>query len=327
MIGPLVPESKKSHPQFVSDSATKRLMRDILSRDYVDVTFDRAPTNARRVLSPSSDALRILSFSNSQPGPVTSMQSYAAAEMILDEEMGFTDTEYSDGADVGVTELYFSLNRMPKSRKISAIKDLLAVLCYRFHLQERVFIVAESLMALDLLSYGAIYAPMNLSQPTASVASVMQGLSCFQYLEQATSVTEEGFGIVFDAPVMWLAAVIVRSCTDWTRILNFLTTLPFLGQLQNARVEKVCQQRPKFKINSNEAEAKTAISPAYGFWLPHGESMSAFMDNFVGRYSKLKDSCRTLEGEAKWEENPMFEAAVQRFLFVESEQILLLPQA
>ena len=255
------------------------------------------------------------------------MQSYAAAEMILDEEMGFIDTDYLGQADTGVTEMYISLNRMPKHRKISAIKDLLAVLCYRFHLQERVFIFAESLMALDLLSYGAINVPMNLSQPTASVASVMEGLSCFQYLKHATSVTEEGFGIMFDAPIMWLAVVIVRSCTDWTRILNFLTTLPFLGQLQHAMVEEVCQRRPKFRINSNEAEAKTAISPEYGFWLPHGESMSAFMNTFVSRYSKLKDSCRTLEGEGKWEENPMFEAAVQRFLFAESEQIHLPPQA
>lgn len=168
------PESKISHPQVVSGDATKRLMRNILSRDYVDVAFDPAPTNARRMLSSSSDALRSLSFSNSQPWPVTPMESYAAAEMILDEEMGFIDTDYSDLADVGVTEMYFSLNRMSKSRRIKAIKNLLAVLCYRFHLQQRVFIVAESLMALGLLSYGAIYAPMNLSQPTASVASVME---------------------------------------------------------------------------------------------------------------------------------------------------------
>ena len=327
LSGPLVPKMKISHPQVVSDSATKRLMRDILSRDYVDITFDCAPTNARRVFSSSSDALRSLSFSNPQPGQATPMQSYAAAEMILDEEMALIDTDFSELADVGVTELYFSLHRMPKCRKMSAIKDLLAILCYRFHLQERVFIVAESLMALGLLSYGAIYAPMNLSQPTASVASVMAGLSCFQYLEQATSVTEEGFGIMFDAPVMWLSIVIVRSCTDWNRILSFLTTIPFLGQLQLARVEKVCQQSPRFIINSKEAEENMAISPEYGFWLPHGESMSAFMKKFVGRYGKLKNSCRTLEGEGKWEENPMLEAALQRFLAVESEQILLPPKA
>lgn len=197
------------------------------------------------------------------------MQAYAAAEMILDEEMGLIDTDYSELGDVGVTELYFSFPRMPKYRKLSAIKNLLAVLFYRFHLQERVFIVAESLMALGLLSYGAIYAPMNLSQPTAAVASVMERLNCFQYLEQATNVNQEGFGIMFDAPVMWLSNVIVRSCTDWTRILNILTTLPFLGQLQLEWVENVCQHSRGFRINPKESKAETAISPEFGFWLPH----------------------------------------------------------
>lgn len=327
LSGPLIPTSKISHPQVFSDSAMKKLMKDILSRDYVDITFDCAPKNARRVLSPTSDAMRSLSFSNSGPGPATPMQEYAAAEMILDQEMGLIDTDYPESGDMGVTEMYFSLPQMPKPGKLSAIKDLLATLCYRFHLQERVFIVAESLMALGLLSYEAIYAPMNLCQPTSSVMSVMRGLSCFQYLEQATSFNDPGFGITFTAPVMWFSIVIVRSCTDWTRILNFLTTLPFLGQLQLERVEQVCQNSCRFKINSKESEAKTVISPEFGFWLPHGESMSAFMNNFVGRYSKLKDSCRALEGESKWEDNPMLEDALQRFLAVESEQILLSPQA
>lgn len=163
LSGPLVPGSKISYPQVVSDSTTKRLMRDIMRRGYLDVTFDRVPTSAQPVLSSSNDALRKLAISNSQPRPASPMQSYNAAEIILNEEMGLVDTDYLDSVDAGVTEMYFSLNRMPKSRRTSAIKDLLAVLCYRFHLQERVFIVAESLMALGRLSYGAIYAPMNLS--------------------------------------------------------------------------------------------------------------------------------------------------------------------
>lgn len=48
---------------------------------------------------------------------------------------------------------------------IGIVFTLVAALCYRFHLQERVFIVAESLMAMGLLSYEAIYVPVNLSQP------------------------------------------------------------------------------------------------------------------------------------------------------------------
>lgn len=68
---------KISHPQVISVSAA----RDTMSRDYLDVTFDCASTTAQRLLSSSSDALRSLSFSNSQPRPATPMQSIAAAEM------------------------------------------------------------------------------------------------------------------------------------------------------------------------------------------------------------------------------------------------------
>lgn len=190
------------------------------------------------------------------------MQDFGAAEMILDEEAGLIDTDYPESCDMDVTELYFSLFRMPKLCKLSAIKDLLATFCYRFFfLQERVFIVPESLMAMGLLSYEAIYAPMNLSQPTSSVASVMMGLSCFQYLEQATNFNEPGLRIMFVAPVKWLSIVIVRSCTGWARILNFLTTLPFLGQLQFDRVEQVFQNSCGFRINSKEFGLKRRSRP------------------------------------------------------------------
>ena len=92
----LVPESKISHPKVVSDSATKRLITEILSRNYVDMTFDCVPVNARRVLSSLCHAQRSLSFSTSRTGQATPTQLYATAEMILDDEMGFIDTDCSE---------------------------------------------------------------------------------------------------------------------------------------------------------------------------------------------------------------------------------------
>jgi len=84
-----------------------------------------------------------------------------------------------------------------KGKKLDVLRDLIAVLRYRFDLQERVFIVAESLMALGLLAYEAIAMPMGLSQPTGSVSAIMDGLRCFECLERATNVNEEGVGITF----------------------------------------------------------------------------------------------------------------------------------
>ena len=311
--GPRVPPSLISHPQVVSDSSAKRLMWDILSRDYIDVSFDRASASARRVLTPSGDASRSLPSTSHPP-----MQSYTAAEVILSDEMGLIDTNYSEPADVGVTEMYFSLHKFPKGKKLDVLRDLIAVLRYRFNLQERVFIVAESLMALGLLAYEAIVMPMGLSQPTSSVFAVMDRLRCFECLERATNVNEEGFGITFDAPVMWFATVIVRSCTDWTRILDLLVTIPILGRLNRTRATQVCGRRPRFTINPNEAKVDSVISPEFGFWLPHGLPVSQFVDNLMGRYSKIRDISRELEGEDTWEDNPLFHAALDRILAIPS---------
>lgn len=50
--------------------------------------------------------------------------------------MGLIDTKYSEPADVGVTEMYFSLHEFPKGKKLDVLRDLIAVLRYRFNLQE-----------------------------------------------------------------------------------------------------------------------------------------------------------------------------------------------
>ena len=76
----------------------------------------------------------------------------------------------------------------------------------------------------------------------------------------------------------------------------------------------------KFTINSNEAEEKVAIWPECGFWLRHRETMSASMKVFVGRFSRLKDISRALEGQGKWEDSLLFPAALQKFLAMESEK-------
>lgn len=140
MSGPRVHPDLTSHSQVVSDSCAKRLMWDILSRDYIDVSFDRASASARRVLTPSGDASTSLPSTSQHP-----MQSYAAAEVILSDKIGLTDTNYSEPADVGVTEIYFQLHKFLKGKKLDVLRDLIAVLRYQFNLQERVFVVAESL--------------------------------------------------------------------------------------------------------------------------------------------------------------------------------------
>lgn len=56
--------------------------------------------------------------------------------------------------------------------------------------------------------------------------------------------------MMFDAPAIWLSVVIVNLCTERTGILNFLTTLWLLGQLQLAPVGKICQKKSKEQVQN-----------------------------------------------------------------------------
>lgn len=194
--------------------------------------FDYIPKNAWHVLLLTSDIRKSHFFSNFEPRPAILIQEYTATKIILDQEIRPINTNYLKLGNMSVTKIYFSLPKMPKPGKLSVIKDLLMIWYYWFHLQKRVFIIAKSLIALDLLSYEAIYTLMNFCQPISLIIPIMKRLSYFQYLKQATSYNNLGFGIIFTTLVIWLSIVIVCLCTNWNRILNFLTMFPFLGQLQ-----------------------------------------------------------------------------------------------
>ena len=66
-----------------------------------------------------------------------------------------------------------------------------------------------------------------------------------------------------DAPVIWLATVIVRSRTDWTQILDRLVTVQGLGSLSD-RAAEIASQGARFNISAREGEGKEVPS-VYGF--------------------------------------------------------------
>ncbi|KAH0557183.1 hypothetical protein GP486_005025 [Trichoglossum hirsutum] len=325
LSGPLVPPSRRSLPKVVSDSPEKRMMWDILYRDYVDISFDRAPSNARRILTPPDEALRIhrqqripsaLPEARPESPPVA---SYTAAEAVLRRELEYIDTDWPEGGDMGIIERIFSLDGFSKDKKHSAIEELVRALAYRFRVQEEIFIVAESLMYLGLLSHRSLYLPMRLSQRTEAVATVFWALQCFAYVEDATSFTAGEMGKYFEAAALWLATVIVRSCTDWTRILDRLVTIKRLGSLDQDRATELAVRGPRFAINPHEGEEKEIWTPQYGFWLPHGVSMRDFAGKFFARYCAVKEAYEGVVGEGAWGDSSMLEAAVTWILAAERE--------
>jgi hypothetical protein len=116
---------------------------------------------------------------------------------------------------------------------------------------------------------------------------------------------------------LWrLATVIVRSCADWTRILNQLITIRRLGELDSDRVEKVQQQRFKFTVNTKEAETEEVHSPQCGFWLPHGIKIRDFWETWSARYLSVKAAYEGLIG-GTWPDYSIAEGAVARLLEME----------
>lgn len=165
-------------------------------------------------MSLTSDIMKSFSFSNFRPGPTTLMQEYVATEMIFDQKIRLIGTDYLKSNNIVVMEIYFSLSQMPKPGKLRTIKDLLTILYYWFHIQEKVFIITKSLIALNLFLHKVIYVSMNFCQPISLIIFVIRGLNCFQYLEQIISFNNLRFGIMFIASVMWLSIVIIYLCIN-----------------------------------------------------------------------------------------------------------------
>jgi hypothetical protein len=313
LSGPLVPVAKRSHPQVFSDSPMKKIMWDIMYQDYIDLSFDRAPAHARRVLTPLDEALRI--ERQQRNDSLIPLPSYTAAEVVLRREMEAIDTDWPDAADMGILDELLSLDRFPKPRKHSAVEELVRALSYRFRFQEEIFIIAESFMHLGLLSHQALYHPMDLWRVTPSISTVVSGLQCFDHVAEAMSFSRGALSGSFDGPVIWLATVIVRSCTDWTRILDRLVTIQRLGSLDPARTASFSGGR--FVINAREGEAKEIVTTQYGIWLPHGVSMKDFAGTFLARYCAVKEIYEDMLGEGSWGDSSMLEAAVTRILAAE----------
>jgi hypothetical protein len=163
-----IPPNRRSTAQVVSDSPKTRLMKDIMHRDYVDVTFCEAPVRARRVLTPLNEALGLLHRPVTGLNNHTSADFEAASEM-LSHEMGLIiETDYPEDGDEAITGRWFTRDRVSPQHRARTIVQLFQALAYRFKIQEQFLVIAENLTRLELLSINALYTSMNLSKDTKS---------------------------------------------------------------------------------------------------------------------------------------------------------------
>ena len=153
--------------------------------------------------------------------------------------MGLIDTDYLADGDQALTDRWFTRESVSSQQKTRTIVQLVQALAYRFKIQEQFLVAAENLIQLELLSIDALYTPMDLFLDTKSVTTVLEALQCFSYVQECMNYLEDILGKPFEAPARWLATVIVRSCADWTRILNRLITIKTLGELDSDHVKEI----------------------------------------------------------------------------------------
>src|SRR5271170_2212713 len=250
-----IPLAFRSEPQVVSDSRKTRLMIDIMDHDYVDVTFSKAPVRARRVISSQNESLLLLRQPVRNINKITAAEFEAASD-VISSEMSLIYTDYPLHGDFDVTERWFSREHIPPQYKAKAIVDVVQALAYRFKIQEQFLVVAERLIRTELLSIDALYTPMDLITYSPSVQTVLEALQCFPVGQVCMDHDSDLLGQEFLTPARWLAIVIVRSCADWTRILNWLCTIQMLGPPDIDRIRELSNKTLKLRVNPKESESK-----------------------------------------------------------------------
>ncbi|KAL1999705.1 hypothetical protein VTN02DRAFT_4146 [Thermoascus thermophilus] len=311
---PNIPTTLRSTPEFFTDSPVVRRLREVLCRDYFDISFSNAPVRARRVLTPRNEALDFLQEPTAQN--IVSGPSYEAASSMISGKMALINLYWCARGDEAVTTEWCTLSRLPPKKRSEALSEIAYITWFRWKVQERIFCIAEELIRVGLVSLDAIYAPMNLWEATPSVASVMAALECFTIPQSCMDYKEKICGTYFIQPVQWLATLIVRSCTDWMSIINRLSTIPVLGGLDSELASRVGQGLREFTVNPDEGKEALVETPAYGFWLPHGTKLADFHAKWTRRYLHVIEAYDVCTGE-NWEYSEDVEKSMANLLTME----------
>jgi hypothetical protein len=279
---------------------------------HLIVTFSQAPVRTRRVPTPHNELFALRQ-------PVRNLKNITAAEFeaaseVISSEMSRINTDYPMHGDMDITEPWFCHAPHLKAKTIVQIVQALA---YRFKTQEQFLVVVQQLIRAELLSIDALYTPMRLFPHSPSVQTVLEALKCFSLGHECMTYDSDGLGRQFEEPARWLATVIVRSCADWTRILNWLCTVQMLGMPDVDRIRELSYKVRKFTVNPKELEGREVVASQFGFWLPHGVKIRDLRETWSTRYLSVKKVYESLTG-SEWDCR-MAESAMAMLLEIEND--------
>ncbi|KAI4092708.1 MAG: hypothetical protein LQ339_007842 [Xanthoria mediterranea] len=168
---------------------------------------------------------------------------------------------------------------------------LLQALYWRAHQQSAVLNLFWELVALGLVNPEALKFPIDLESRSEACQSLEWHLGCFElpYYENQVDCDDEPYELwgsrAFNAPLRWLATMIVRGCTgDAGKIMEVVAESRCLGPLNMKAYDvylRLCKNK-SFTPNLDEGLLEVPRLPPFGFWLLHDIPVKDWTDECVG---------------------------------------------
>ncbi|KAL8649350.1 MAG: hypothetical protein Q9226_005611 [Calogaya cf. arnoldii] len=199
-------------------------------------------------------------------------------------------------------------NHIASCHVIKRVRDrvgLLQALYWRARQQSAVWDLFSELVAQGLVDPKALQFPIDFYCPTEAVGIVQWHLVCFglPFYENQVDCDDQPYELwgarPFNAPLRWLATMIVRGCTgDAVKIMKVVTESRCLGSLNMEAYDfylRHCKNRC-FTPNLDEGKPKEMGPPPFGFWLPHNipveywteECIELVRREYVGKFDNIE---------------------------------------
>ncbi|KAL8882912.1 MAG: hypothetical protein Q9198_000158 [Flavoplaca austrocitrina] len=260
-----------------SPASQSDLIGKVVFNDMVGVEYDPAATRRRqRRQWPATNAMFFHDLGNQAERNATPSAKDLADSLIDGEISKCGGLDDLLPADKGIMDAIASsqVRKRPRDQV-----GLLHALYWRARQQLAALDLFSELVALGLLNPKALEAQVDHHGSTAAVSLVDQQLSCFELprYEDNADCDDRPYKlwgpVSFDAPLRWLAVMIVRGCVcDMSKILEVVRDSRCLGSLDEEAYDKFLKRnKSAYPISNPEELRPSGAIPGFlpfGLWLP-----------------------------------------------------------
>lgn len=162
----------------------------------------------------------------------------------------------------------------------------------------------------------ALRIPIDWTEVPPGVSPIVTLLRTFSLVEECGSFDPDlTLCGLFDAPIIWLAILISRTCTDLTATMSYLECTGLLGIINRARFEDVFPEYIDVDLCAVRAAITDPELPQIGFWLPQDmDNMVPFASYWYKRYSALERVYEECFGPDSWGDKSLIINSITPYL-------------